>query len=64
MTDLIWAVLVLIVLGVAVIAYLANIVRLVRAQAINGLTLARVVGIFIFPLGVILGIVPTKEVKQ
>ncbi len=63
MTELIWAVIVLVVCVVLLIAYLANIVRLVRAQAINGLTLARVVGIFIFPLGVILGIVPTKEVK-
>jgi nucleoside permease NupC len=64
MAELIWAVIVLVVFVVALVAYLANIVRLVRAQAINGLTLARVVGIFIFPLGVILGIVPTKEVKQ
>jgi hypothetical protein len=43
------------------ISYLLNIVRLIRAQEINGLTLARVVGIFVFPLGVILGFISNNK---
>jgi len=43
------------------ISYLLNIVRLIRAQEINGLTLARVVGIFVFPLGVILGFISNRK---
>jgi hypothetical protein len=43
------------------ISYLLNIVRLIRAQEINGLTLARVVGIFVFPLGVILGFISNND---
>jgi hypothetical protein len=46
------------------IAYLVNIVRLIRAPEINGLTLARVVGIFVFPLGALLGFIQNKEVTK
>jgi hypothetical protein len=47
----------LVVLLVLFIAYLVNIYKLVVSKEITGKTLARVVGIFIFPLGVILGFV-------
>jgi hypothetical protein len=57
MEYLIGLILLLVLLG----AYLVNIVRLVKAQEINGLTLARVVGIFVFPLGVILGFISNND---
>jgi hypothetical protein len=56
MEHLIGLILLLVLLG----AYLVNIVRLVKAQEINGLTLARVVGIFVFPLGALLGFIRNK----
>ena len=60
MEHLIGLILLLVLLG----AYLVNIVRLVKAPEINGLTLARVVGIFVFPLGALLGFIQNKEVTK
>lgn len=64
MEELIIAVIVLVVVITLFIAYIANIVRLVRAPEINGLTLARVVGIFMFPLGALLGFIKNKELTR
>ena len=47
----------LVIFGVLCITYLINIYRLVKSKEVNGMTLARVVGIFVFPLGAILGFV-------
>ena len=51
------ALIILVVVGVLFIGYIANIVRLVKAKEVNGMTLARVVGIFFFPLGAVLGLI-------
>jgi hypothetical protein len=61
MEDVIIGLLIAVVTLLVFIAYLVNIVYLVRAQSVNGLTLARVVGIFVFPLGVILGFISNND---
>ena len=45
------------ILILVVIGYINNIVELVGAENIMGLELARIAGIFVFPLGAILGFV-------
>jgi hypothetical protein len=57
MEDFMIALIILVVVGVLFIGYIANIVRLVKAKEVNGMTLARVVGIFFFPLGAVLGLI-------
>ena len=37
--------------------YLINIYRLIKQKEVNGLTFARVCGIFIFPIGAIVGFI-------
>ncbi len=39
----------------AITGWVMNIVSLVQAEAINGLELVRLVGIFVLPLGAVLG---------
>jgi hypothetical protein len=55
MEEFIIALIVLVIFVLMLIGYVANIVKLVRSSSVTGMTLARVCGIFVFPLGAILG---------
>jgi hypothetical protein len=55
--EFITALTILAIFVVAVVGYVMNIVKLVTSKEITGKTLARVVGVFVFPLGAILGFV-------
>ncbi len=55
--EFITALIILAIFVVAVVGYIMNIVKLVTSKEITGKTLARVVGVFVFPLGAILGFV-------
>ncbi|CAB4132201.1 hypothetical protein UFOVP139_16 [uncultured Caudovirales phage] len=39
-----------------IVCYLANIYKLIKSKEVTGMVLARVCGIFIFPIGVLLGL--------
>ena len=43
------------------ISYLVNIFRLVTSREVNGMTIARAIGIFVFPLGCLLGFIKNKQ---
>lgn len=45
----------IVVVILAVLGYIANIVKLFSQLQVNGKTIARACGVFIFPLGAILG---------
>lgn len=51
------AVVLLLLLGAAVYGWIANIVTIAHAVTFSGMIILRAVGIFCFPLGVILGYV-------
>jgi hypothetical protein len=55
MVEFIVALIVFVIFVLMVVGYIANIVKLVRSSSVTGMTLARVCGIFVFPLGAILG---------
>jgi hypothetical protein len=57
MPDFMFALICFVVFASLVIGYVANIVKLVKSKEVTGLTLARVVGIFIFPIGAIVGFI-------
>lgn len=43
------------VLGLVLYGYIANIASLVAADAFSGMVVARAIGIFVAPLGIVLG---------
>ncbi len=55
MEEFMVAFIILIIFILAFVGYIMNIYRLVTSKEITGKTLARVVGVFVFPLGAILG---------
>jgi hypothetical protein len=57
MPDFMFALICFVVFALLVVGYVANIVKLVKSKEVTGLTLARVVGIFIFPIGAIVGFI-------
>ena len=50
-------ILILIVSIVAIWLYIKNIIKLIKCVSLNGETIVRTIGIFVFPLGVIMGFV-------
>ena len=55
--EFITALIILAIFLLAVIGYIMNIVKLVRSTEMTGKTIARGIGVFVFPLGAILGYV-------
>lgn len=55
--EIIWFFAVCVVSVILISGYLINIYRLIKQKEVNGLTFARVCGIFIFPIGVIVGFI-------
>lgn len=53
--ELVFSIVFIIVVIAAVIGYVANIVKMFSQLQVNGKTIARACGVFIFPLGAILG---------
>lgn len=44
-----------------IFGYVANIVHLVKSGTCTGLTVARAVGVFVLPIGIICGFIPNKK---
>jgi hypothetical protein len=57
MEEIMWLVIGCIISVALISGYLINIYRLIKQKEVNGLTFARVCGIFIFPIGAIVGFI-------
>ena len=55
--EIIWFFAVCVVSVILIGGYLINIYRLIKMKEVNGLTFARVCGIFVFPIGAIVGFI-------
>lgn len=55
--EITWALAICVVSIILISGYLINIYRLIKMKEVNGLTFVRVCGIFIFPIGAIVGFV-------
>jgi hypothetical protein len=60
------AILMMIILGVAFLGWVSNIIQLAMMKTLSGMSLLRVIGIVVVPLGIIIGFFPnapepTKE---
>jgi hypothetical protein len=53
--ELAFSIIFIVVVIAAVLGYIANIVKLFSQLQVDGKTIARACGVFIFPLGAILG---------
>ena len=57
MAELTWLIIGCLISVTLISGYLINIYRLIKQKEINGLTFVRVCGIFIFPIGAIVGFI-------
>lgn len=55
MEGFIYTAVFLVVFAALLFGYVNNIVKLVKSKEVNGMTLARIVGIFVCPIGFVLG---------
>jgi hypothetical protein len=57
MEELTWLIIGCLISVALISGYLINIYRLIKMKEVNGLTFVRVCGIFIFPIGAVVGFI-------